>query len=205
MTTQVFPTLIGQGFSVNRTPMWYNKKNVSVAGLEAVFKYWSVPRFQWDLTFDVLRAQVAFQELQQLMGFFNLRSGGGDVFLYADQTQNSVSGQQIGIGTGAEDSYQLVAAFGGFTMPILAPNAVSAVYLDSVEVDPADYTVNDWDTSTPGLLVFDSPPADSAVITADYSFYFPCRFVDDAMNFSMFMEDLYNAKKVSLKSIKGTA
>lgn len=204
MTTQVFPSLIGLAYPVPRKPMWMNKKPQSVAGLEAAFAYWSVPRFEWTLSYSILRSDPTYTELQQLMGFFNNRQGGFEVFLYRDADQNAVLAQGLGVGTGAQTNFQLVAAFGGFTMPILAPNVVTAVYLDSVVQNPSSYTVNAWDSSTPGVIVFNSAPSNGAVVTADYSYYFPCRFTDDEMSFDLFLDQMYENKKVTFRSIKTT-
>lgn len=204
MTTQIFPALAGLGFDTPRMPMWSTSKPQSVAGLEAVFSYWSVPRYQWTLQYNFLRADPTNQELQQLMGFFNNRKGGAEIFLYQDPVDYTVAAQPLGLGTGSKASFQLIASFGGFSMPILAPQNVSEVTIDGTPVDPSDYTVSYFDSTTPGVITFDTPPSNGAAIAATFTYYFPCRFINDSMNFNLFLTELYDAKGVAFRSIKST-
>src|SRR6266849_4174660 len=76
-------------------------------------------------------------------------------------------------------------AFGTFLFPepIVAPNVVEAIYLDGIVQDLADYSV---DPST-GLVTFTMAPHSGLIITADYSYYFRCRFIDDSYAFENFM------------------
>ena len=63
------------------------------------------------------------------------------------------------------------------------------------EVDAADYTI-----TLPNSVVFNSAPA-SGTITADFQFYYACRFVDDSMDFEKFADKLWNLQSVQFKSI----
>jgi len=87
---------------------------------------------------------------------------------------------------------------GGFMEPIVAPNVVSAVYLDGITQNPATYSV---DPQT-GLVTFATPPGSGLTITADYSYYFRCRFVDDSYAFENFMFQLWQMKKLTFISVR---
>lgn len=63
------------------------------------------------------------------------------------------------------------------------------------EVDPADYTI-----TLPNAVVFDSAPP-SGTITADFQFFFACRFLEDSLDFEKFADKLWNLQSVSFKSI----
>ena len=206
MSTSIFPTLAGLGWSVTRREMWKTRTQEAISGKETRIADWSYPRHQWTLGFDFLRqgalSGASYAEFAQLAGFFDLRQGSFDSFLYADADDNAVTGHGLGTGDGTSTSFQLLRGFGGFVEPILAPNVVSAVYLGGVAQSPSSYTVNGWGTSAPGTLVFTAAPASGAVITADFSFSFPCRFAADQMDFEKFMASLYAAKKVSFVSLK---
>ncbi|HEY3919457.1 MAG TPA: DUF2460 domain-containing protein [Stellaceae bacterium] len=206
MSTSIFPTLAGLGWSVTRREMWKTRLQEAVSGKETRIADWSYPRHQWTLGFDFLRqgalSGASYAEFAALAGFFDLRQGSYDSFLYADADDNAVAGQGLGIGDGTTTSFQLVRGFGGFVEPILAPNAVSAVYLNGVAQSPGGYTVDGWGASAPGTLVFSAAPADGATISADISFSFPCRFAADQMDFEKFMASLYSAKKVTFVSLK---
>ena len=206
MSASVFPVLAGLGWSVTRREMWKTRRQEAVSGKETRIADWSYPRHQWTLNFDFLRqgalSGASYAEFAQLAGFFNLRQGMFDSFLYADADDNSVTGQGIATGDGATRTFAFVRGFGGFTEPILAPNVVSQVSLDGVAQSPSSYTVNGWGSSAPGTLVFTAAPGSGVAITADFSFYFPCRFAADEMDFEKFMAALYEAKKVTFISLK---
>ena len=206
MSTSVFPSLAGLGWSVTRSEIWKTRTQEAISGKETRIADWSYPRHQWSLSFDFLRqgnlSGAAYAEFASLAGFFNLRQGGYDTFLYADADDNAVTGQAIGTGDGATNSFQLVRAFGGFAEPLLAPNVVSKVYLNGVQQSGGSYTVNAWGTTAPGTLVFATAPGAGVSITADFSFYFPCRFTADQLDFEKFMAALYQLKKIAFVSLK---
>lgn len=207
MSTAVFPTLAGLGWDAPRTEIWKTTVQENVSGKENAVSLWTYPKHQWDLTFDFLRQGTvhggAYAEFAQLCGFFNARQGRFDTFLYADPDDNAVTGQAIGTGDGVTTTFQLVRAFGGFVEPILAPNAVAAVKVNGVTRTPVtDYAVSAWGSPTPGIVTFTSPPATGLPVTADFGFYFPCRFTDDTMAFTKFAQALYGGKKVGFMSVK---
>jgi len=206
MSTAVFPALAGLGWSVTRTELWKTRVQEAISGKETRIADWSYPRHQWALGFDFLRqgsfSGTTYGEFAALAGFFSLRQGGFDSFLYADADDSAVTGQAIGAGDGATTSFQLVRALGGFVEPILAPNAVSHVYLNGVAQSAGNYAVNAWGAAAPGTLVFTAAPGAGVPISADFTFYFPCRFLVDKLDFEKFMAALYQTKKIAFVSLK---
>jgi hypothetical protein len=87
---------------------------------------------------------------------------------------------------------------GGFQEPIVAPNAVSAVYFNGITQSPTSYSV---DAGT-GLVAFNTAPGGGLIITADYSYYFRCRFIDDSYAFENFMYQLWQLKKLTFISVR---
>lgn len=205
MSSFVLPALAGIGWDIVRKPMWKTQIQTAVSGKETRMAYWSYPRYTWEITYNFLRQGVingtTFTELAQFFGFFNNRAGAFDSFLYEDRDDNAVTGQAIGFGDAVETQFQLVRAFGNYTEPMLAPNTVSAVYLDGV-AQPSGWSVSGWGTDTPGVITFDTPPAAGVVITVDFSYYFPVRFVDDSIDFKNFLAQLYDCQTVSFISVK---
>lgn len=63
-------------------------------------------------------------------------------------------GEELGIGDGSNDTFMF-----RFT-----PDTINGIYIDSVLVDPADYTV------TNDEIVFDTPPALDKIVSADYEY-----------------------------------
>ncbi len=198
MTEPIFPALAGLGWSVKRSPVWKTRAQQAISGKETRLADWSYPAWRWELTFDFLRADPVVAEFQSLAGFFNRCQGAFGTFLYADADDNAVAGQTIGTGDGATTAFQLVRAFGGSIEPVLAPSVVSAVYLAGVAQAPSAYSV---DPAT-GVLTFTTAPASGTPITADFSYYFRCRFAEDSVDFEKFMATLYRAQKLAFVSLK---
>lgn len=64
------------------------------------------------------------------------------------------------------------------------------------------WTFSLWGTATPGILTFAGAPAAAVAITSDFTFYWPCIFQDDTMDFSKFMNLLWEAKSITLETLK---
>lgn len=201
MSTYILPPLAGLGFEVVRTPLWDTTVQTTASGMETRIARQYSPRWRWDLTYNVLRSAGSYNELQQLAGFFNARQGRFDSFLYQDADDNSAAGQILGQGTGSQTAFPLVRDFGGFREVMLAPQTVSAVYIDGV-AQPTGWTVSGWGSDSPGMITFTTPPANNTQITADFTFYFPCRMSDDSVSFSLFIAQHYRVKKFSFISVK---
>lgn len=201
MSTQILPSLAGLGFDVVRTPVWDTSIHTTISGKETRMARQVYPRWKWELTYNVLRSDATHSELQQLAGFFNARKGRFDTFLYRDADDNTAIAQILGQGTDSLTTFQLIRDFGGFKEVILAPQTVSAVYIDGV-AQSSGWSVSAWGTATPGVITFASAPANNAIITADFSFYFPCRMSEDIVSFTMFISQHYRVKKFSFISVK---
>lgn len=203
MSTSVFPSLVGLGYDVVRTPIWKTTVQENLSGKEVRVALMTYPRYQWDLTFNRLSSTAALAEFQNLIGFYNSRQGSFDSFLYTDADDNSVTTQAIGVGDGTTLTFQLVKAFGGYVEPVFAPNTVSHVYVNGVD-QAGHWTVSNWGTSPPGLITFASghAPTTGLSVTATFTYYYPVRFVDDKIAFNLFNFQNYKLKKVSLMSVK---
>ncbi len=220
MSTQVFPSLPGLGWNVQRTEMWKTRAQEAISGAETRIADWSYPRHLWELTFEFLRqagmnmqaatfAGTTYAEFSTLLGFFDLRSGAFDSFLYTDPDDNTVAGQPIQntvtgatTGDGSTTTFQLLRVFGGYVEPMFAPHTVTAVYVDGVVIYPTGYTVSGWGTATPGIVTFVTAPTSGKVVSADFSYYFPVKFTDDTMNFEKFLAAFWMNKSVKIQSIK---
>lgn len=200
MSTAVLPSLPGLTYDIIRTQVWDTITQSAVSGKETRLALQTYPRWRWELVFNMLRSAAAYTEFQQLVGFINARQGMFDSFLYIDSDDNTVISQAIGTGDGTTRTFQLVRAFGTFVEPVLAPNVVSHVY--RAGVDHSDWTISNWGTTTPGLVTFSVAPTLGQAITADFTYYWPCRFEQDATAFNLFMNQYYACKKLSFMSVK---
>jgi uncharacterized protein (TIGR02217 family) len=202
----IFPALPGLAWSVTKSPTFQTRIQRAASGRELRALDYPYPLWQFTLVFDFLRDNPAagFDELRTLMGFFMLCQGAFGTFLFQDPSDDRVSGQQIGTGDTLRTVFQLQRTMGetlpggGFLEPILAPNVVSAVYFNGIIQDPAGYSVD----SMTGLVTFNTAPVSGLIITADYSYYFRCRFVDDSYAFENFMFRLWQLKKLTFISVR---
>lgn len=203
MSSQVFPSLIGLGFDVMRQPYWEGSARIaSLSGKETAIAYQASPKWEWELTYDLLRSTASKLEFQTLAGFFNQMRGVWDDFLYTDADDYTTTDSAIGSGDGVEVDFQLVRTMGDFAEPILAPNVVTNVKVDGVTVDPSDYTVLTWGDNDPGVIRFDTAPANGLAVTATFTYYWPVRFLDNTMTFKKFMNQMWNGKSVKFRSVK---
>jgi uncharacterized protein (TIGR02217 family) len=202
----IFPELPGLAWGVTKTPTFQTRVQRAASGRELRALDYPYPLWQFALVYDFLRDDPAagYDELRTLMGFFMLCQGAFGTFLFHDPSDFQVTGQQIGIGDASTTVFQLQRAIGaalpggGFYEPIVAPNAVRAIYLDGITQNPANYTVD----PESGLVTFDTAPARGLIITADFTYYFRCRFIDDRYEFENFMYRLWQLKKLTFISVR---
>src|SRR5262249_21368208 len=72
-TPQIYPELCGLSFDVIRRVIWENGIARHVSGREVRIHYDTLPRYQWDLVYDVLEdfpLGTIPSELKRLEGFF---------------------------------------------------------------------------------------------------------------------------------------
>lgn len=198
MSSAVYPTLASLGFDVLVEPYFKTLIQESASGKELRVSSWSAPRRKYTLTYEFLRDDVTNNELRKLISFFNARGGSLDSFLFVDPDDNTVAAQQIGIGDNVTTVFQLVRTFGaaGYVEPVSAPNVVSHVYQNGV--DTGGWSVD----STTGLVTFTTAPPNLVVLTADFTFYWRCRFLNDTQQVNKFAAGLWGAKKVEFVTIK---
>ena len=202
----VFPSLPGLGWSVTKAPTFQTRIQRAVSGRESRALDYPYPLWQFTLVFAFLRDDPAagFDELRTLLGFYLSCQGAYGTFLFQDPSDYQVAGQYLGIGDSSLTAFQLQRtmgtglADGGFGEPIEAPNQVRAVYFNGITQSPSSYSV-DPDT---GLLTFATPPPNGLVVTADFSYWFRCRFIDDSYDFENFMYRLWQLKKLTFISVR---
>lgn len=196
MSNAVLPTLKGMTFPVEKTPTWSTKVQNHVSGKETRLNLWSYPKWEWSLSYEVLRSDSVNLELQQLVGFFNARQGCYDSWLFNDPDDNSVTAQTFGLGTGSQTVYQLNRTYGGYNEPVTATNVVSQVTVNGTPT--VAYTLNQYT----GVITFNTAPAAGAVLAWSGTYYWRVRFTDDQTTVSKFMQTLWENQGIKFVSIK---
>ena len=196
MSNAVFPSLVGLCFPVERNPLWSTKVQTGVSGKETRLAFWSYPIWQYALNYDILRSDAAHTELQQLFDFYNARLGPYDTWLFNDPDDNTATAQQFGVGDGTTTVFQLARTLGVFYEPVKAVNTITNV--QKAGVTTGAYTL-DYNT---GLITFTTAPAASAVLTWTGTYYWRCRFAEDMIKGSKFMNTFWDMQNLKFQSVK---
>jgi hypothetical protein len=203
-TPPSLPSLAGLSWSRHKKPGFSTRVASHVSGREVRVALMSYPLYEFETVYSGLAssATAAFaglgaSSLQSLMGFFLQLQGQFATFLYADPDDNTVTGQAFATGDGSTTSFTMMRSLGGFLEPVGWVTAVANVYLNGAVQSSSSYSL-----TTPNALVFTSAPASSATVSADFSYAFNCRFLDDQMDFEEFMASLWRLESMKFRSVK---
>lgn len=147
------------------------------SGAEQRNANWAQPLGQWSLG----NKNIDQAELNYLVAFHQARKGAWEGFRLRDWADYQGLGQSIGIGDGSTTTYQLIKTYriGAFatSRPIHKPvvGTVSVRVNGVISGGVVDHAA--------GLVTLSTAPAVGAVITADYEFDVPVRFVEDQISY----------------------
>ncbi|MDB5358845.1 MAG: uncharacterized protein JWO51_142 [Rhodospirillales bacterium] len=198
MSNAIFPTLPSLSWSTFKRPTFSTRISKRTSGREVRAANYAYPLYEFELTYEALRASQVYVELQTLMGFFLQRQGSFDSFLFTDPTDNTVASQVIATGDGVTTSFTLVRAVGGWVEPI-----GQAANQPSVYVNGALQATNTWGITLPNTLTFSAAPgAGQQILVTNLQYYFVCRFSDDVHDYENFMDQLWTLKSCKFVSVK---
>lgn len=129
MSDALFPTLPGLKWGVVKTPSYSTANLRAASGRSTRGSFQAYPAWRFTLSYEFLRGGNGYDELQELVGFFNARRGGWDTFLYRDPSDYTVTDQALGVGDSVTTEFRFVRSLGGFVEPVLAPDEIW-FYLD---------------------------------------------------------------------------
>lgn len=192
MSNAIFPTVPGMTLSVTKTPMWSTAVQQSVSGKEIRRAKRARVIWKFNLKFEFLRADARFNELQQVMAFYNARQGQYDSFLLKDPTDNAEVGQVIASGDGVTKTFRLVHSIDTWVEPVgYAP--APTMYLNGVSTSAF--------TTDGQSVTFTTAPANGVVITWSGTFYYRVRFAEDTIDFEQFMQNLWSLNSCNLLGV----
>ncbi|MGP0058404.1 MAG: DUF2460 domain-containing protein [Beijerinckiaceae bacterium] len=200
-TPPSFPALAGQGWSVHKRPTFSTRVASHVSGREVRQSLYAYTLYEFELSFDGLASGASYPglgtaSLQSLMGLFLQVEGQYGTFLYTDPSDGQVMGQGIATGDGTTTAFTFMRTLGGFIEPVSWVSSVANVYLNGVAQAAG------WSLTQPNTLVFASAPGAGVTITADFSYAFVCRFLDDVEDFEEFMNGLWTVQSLKFRSVK---
>lgn len=203
-TPPSLPILAGLSWSRHKKPGFSTRVASHVSGREVRVALMSYPLYEFEATYNGLAssatpafAGLGAASLQNLMGFFLQLQGQFGTFLYADPDDNSVAAQAFASGDGATTSFTMMRTLGGFLEPVGWVTSLANVYLNGVVQAPSSYSL-----AAPNTLVFGSAPGAGLTVSADFSYAFNCRFVDDRLDFEEFMSNLWRLSSMKFRSVK---
>jgi uncharacterized protein (TIGR02217 family) len=190
--------LPGLAFSVHKRPNFKTNIDEAASGNEVRTALQQYPRWEFELTYEFLEDRSgAESSLKTILGFFLEMLGSWDTWLFKDPDDYLVTAGVCGTADGVTTQFPLCRTMGGFVEKVGQVDQANDinVYLDAVLVDPADYTV-----TMPNLIVFDTAPAPGS-ITADFQFFYACRFLEDSQDYEKFIDKLWTLQSCSFKSV----
>ena len=195
----VLPRLAGQGFVMEKTPVWSTTVRTAASGRQVRASQCVTPTWRFKLNYEFIRNRPVQAELTKLYGFFNTRQGQLGSFYYYDPDDNLVSGQQVAIANGIAATYQLTRTVApgtpyAWSEPVYVLNGAPSVTVDGA---PASVGVGEY-----GQVSFASPPAENAVIAWSGSFLFWCRFSQDTLSPAQMVASLWSLDGLTFESVK---
>lgn len=197
MSNLVFPALAGLSLPVQRSAIWKTRVVETESGARYARALWSYPRWSYRLQFDVLRSGGGFDELQQLMGFFNAHQGDFDTWLFRDPDDRTATDQAFGVTDGTRTQWQLVRAYGGQVEPVKELDGVPAIKADGVALSSGVSV----DLHT-GVVTITPELAAGKALTWSGDFFWRCRFSKSAMEAEKFLQDIWKTGAVEFSTEK---
>jgi len=140
------------------------------------------------------------------MSFFQLVAGAALPFHFNDVYDNQVAGQVIGTGDGSTLVFDFVRTLSLVTEPVQdviqtgvvvrVATVVQSSSTYSFLIDP------NWGCAYGIQFGAGHAPASGAPVTADFSYNWLCRFDDDTAEFSSFMFNFWELKKLAFTTLK---
>lgn len=147
------------------------------SGYEDRNSLWEQPLVEYDVAYP-LSTRDADTPYAEVIAAFFATGGGRDSFDLEDWQDHLCTDEPFGTGDGVEDEFALVKtySFGSASLArrIYRPGDDLVIKADGVTVAPSAYEV-----SNIGVVTFDTPPADEAVLTFSCTFYVPVRFDEE--------------------------
>jgi uncharacterized protein (TIGR02217 family) len=193
---QQFPTDISYGstggaiFSTNITS--------NVAGYEQRNQHWQAAR----CAYNVAHGVKSKAQLDELIAFFRAHKGRAHPFRFKDWSDYQGINQQIGVGNGATKNFQLIKTYisGDLTDVRIINKPVEnsvLIYFGGV-LQNDGYNID----YTTGIVSFTSPPANGAIIKADYEFDVWVRFETDQLSARLDDYGVYSWNEIPLVEVR---
>lgn len=200
MTLPTFPNnLAGITFNRTKRPVFSSRVLTARSGKEQRVANWPFPKWQFELEYEFLRENTN-TEFQTLVGFFLSCFGQQLPFLYQDPFDNTVAAQVIGVGDGSTQNFRLVRAFGGFVDQIYNAS-ITNVYVGGVLQSGSAWSAAASGSYGNDTVHLNSAPGSNVTVSADFTFNFVCRFLNDQYDFTQLWTAFWEQKKLDFTTV----
>jgi uncharacterized protein (TIGR02217 family) len=195
----IFPQLVGQGWSVKYQPRFLTQVQVHASGRELRASRRANPLHDIELTFNVLRDDPANAEMQEVVAFIANHAGQAQPFLFAPpDALGQCLGASLGKGDGATTNFVLSRPFGGFVETVQALIGAPTIYVNGVASPSTAVTLS----ILPATVVFATPPAAGAILTADFTAAHLARFSSDDIELEQFMAEFWETRSLKIETVR---
>ncbi len=211
MSGLLYPVLPGLTYEVLRTYPWNTGLQEAQSGVQSAIAFRAYGKAHFELVYSALREPGApgyvltTSEIKALVGLHNAMRGRADTFLFTDPEFNTIassSPQAFGISDGTTSTrYQLVAFYqnpGGPGSAELVQNlnGTAVIYDNGSAISATHYSLDAL-----GGITFSISPTTGHTLSWSGSFYYRCRFDEDEIDWTKFMNALWKAKKVAFTAV----
>jgi uncharacterized protein (TIGR02217 family) len=216
----LFPSaaLRGLTLEMKRTFEYASVVSKAASGRENVATWQEMPIIHFELNIDWLpddpnlaaeqlplgSTQFPFTDYETLVGFFQFVRGQFAPFYLrlADLTQkdadSTLTGQLVGTGDGTTKYFQLSRSMGSTYEPVqnVDVNSPINIYLNGSPL------LTGWAINTLGVLIFASnAPSAGVTITADFSYFYLCRFDEETLEIDQTLINLNDVQTLKMRTI----
>lgn len=211
MSGLLYPVLPGLTYEVVRSYPWNTGLQGAQSGVESTIAFRAYCKAHFELVYSALREPgvpgytLSTSEIKALVGLHNAMHGRQDTFLFTDPEFNTIASsapQAFGTSDGTTTTrYQLVAFYqnpGGPGAAELVQNLNGApvIYDNGSAISNTHYSID-----AVGGVTFSTPATSGHTLSWSGQFYYRCRFSEDVIDWTKFMQALWKAKKVAFDAV----
>jgi uncharacterized protein (TIGR02217 family) len=193
MTLPIFPTLPGLSWPVKRVPTFKSNVQEGLSGRRSGQRYQLEPRWAYDIPIEFARDFSGLTEFRELVSVYLACYGAFGTFLFNDRQDNAVTAQLIGFGDGTTQRFFLARTAFGFAQRIAgaALNGIPTLSVGGLAQSPSAFSIDNY-----GMITFTGAPASGAAVTWTGAFYWICRFADDQLDLTQFMNNWWEVRSL---------
>lgn len=168
------------------------------SGHEQRNEEWSNTRAEWNVSIGIERKT----DFMAVIAHFMARRGQSITWPFKDWSDYQAVEVLIGIGDGAEDTFQLLQEYLDtavtYTRKITRPIITTLV----ISVDGTPLSDSDWTDLTLGRIQLDTAPAAAKEVTATFEFDNPVRYATDHLQLAVVWEQAASIPAIMIREVR---